>query len=107
MNTSQSANRQGSTDGPAQRGQHVGAATSDGGAAVSDISSPLDADDGRDAEIVESATDQSAAPTDRYCGNCTHFEYVRSSDGMVPYCTRHDTAMDDMDACEEWTPNQR
>ncbi|MFA9416759.1 hypothetical protein [Natrinema sp. HArc-T2] len=90
-----------------QRGRHVGAATSDGGSAASDISSPLDVGDGRDAEIVESTTDQQAEPTDRYCGNCAQFEYVRSSDGMVPYCARHETAMDDMDACDEWTPNRR
>jgi hypothetical protein len=39
---------------------------------------------------------------DRYCGNCEHFEYVAGEDGPVPYCQRHDEAMDDMDACEEW-----
>ncbi|SEV83099.1 DUF7139 domain-containing protein [Natrinema salifodinae] len=92
-----------------------GVATSDGGSAAADITSPLDtagdADvgDGRDAEIVESSTtpDTPSQPTDRYCGNCKHFEYVRSSEGMVPYCARHDRAMDDMDACQEWTPNNR
>ncbi|MDS0475010.1 hypothetical protein [Natrinema sp. 1APR25-10V2] len=88
-------------------GRRVGAATSDGGSATADITSPLDASDGRDAEIVESSTERQDAPTDRYCGNCSHFEYVRSADGMVPYCARHETAMDDMDACEEWTPNRR
>ncbi|WP_254764669.1 DUF7139 domain-containing protein [Natrinema marinum] len=88
-------------------GRRIGTATSDGGSATTDISSPLDAGDGRDAEIVESPTERPDAPTDRYCGNCAHFEYVRSSDGMVPYCARHETAMDDMDACEEWTPNRR
>ncbi|QSW99532.1 DUF7139 domain-containing protein [Haloterrigena alkaliphila] len=82
-----------------------GAATSDGGTTTADLSSPLDGD-GRDAEIVESEPSRSAAPTDRYCGNCEHFEYVRSSEGMVPYCARHETAMDDMDACEEWAPNR-
>ena len=89
------------------RARATGAATSDGGTAASDITSPMDGD-GRDAEIVESSTPRSQpeAPTDRYCGNCEHFEYVRSSEGMVPYCTRHDTAMDDMDACEEWEPNR-
>ncbi|GAB3675517.1 DUF7139 domain-containing protein [Halopiger thermotolerans] len=99
--------------------------TSDGGTAASDISSPLDGGAATeasaeefDAEIVESAgtgLDASTGATDtspddhadRYCGNCRHFEYVRSSDGMVPYCARHDAAMDDMDACDEWTPNRR
>ena len=65
---------------------------------------------GTDAEIVDGAGagDQPEDPADRYCGNCRHFEYVRSSSsGMVPYCARHDTAMNDMDACDEWTPNRR
>ena len=93
--------------GTGQRDRHVGAATSDGGSAASDISSPLEGGDRRDAEIVESTPDQPAEPTDRYCGNCADFEYVRSSEGMVPYCARHETAMDDMDACEEWTANRR
>ncbi|WP_137288675.1 DUF7139 domain-containing protein [Natronorubrum halophilum] len=91
------------------RARTAGVATSDGGTAASDIISPNDAGGGRDAEIVESPSERSQAdePTDRYCGNCSHFEYVRSSGGMVPYCARHETAMDDMDACEEWTPNNR
>ncbi|SIR62450.1 DUF7139 domain-containing protein [Natronorubrum thiooxidans] len=87
------------------RAQAAGVATSDGGTAASDISSPLDAGDGRDAEIVDAPTEQPTEATDRYCGNCSQFEYVRSSDGMVPYCAHHETAMDDMDACAEWTPN--
>lgn len=62
-----------------------GATASDGGAAIVD---------GR-----------ASALTDRYCGNCRHFEYVRTSAGMTPYCTHYDDAMDDMDACEEWTSN--
>ncbi|ELY98699.1 hypothetical protein C482_11495 [Natrialba chahannaoensis JCM 10990] len=89
------------------------AVTSDGGSTTQDISSPLESQpvgDGRDAEIVTDASDADeppTEPTDRYCGNCRHFEYVRSSSGMVPYCGRHEQAMDDMDACEEWTPNRR
>ena len=102
-----STGRQRSAGGAGQNGGRVGAATSDGGSAASDISSPLDAGDGRDAEIVASTADQPAEPTDRYCGNCAQFEYVRSADGMVPYCARHETAMNDMDACEEWTPNRQ
>ena len=94
----------GSSGAGSPTGRRVGAATSDGGSATSDITSPLESGDGTDAEIVESPTETPTEPTDRYCGNCAHFEYVRSSDGMVPYCARHETAMDDMDACEEWTP---
>ncbi|EMA42921.1 DUF7139 domain-containing protein [Halobiforma nitratireducens] len=86
-------------------------ATSDGGSAASDITSPLDANDTGpgSAEIVGSPdpqTDADREPADRYCGNCRHFEYARSSSGMVPYCTYHETAMDDMDACGEWEPNR-
>lgn len=89
-----------------------GAATSDGGSVSTDITSPLDepsggSDDG--VEIVDSSPaspSSPAGPTDRYCGNCRHFEYVRSSSGIVPYCAHHDRAMDDMDACGEWTPNR-
>ncbi|WP_265108053.1 DUF7139 domain-containing protein [Halosolutus halophilus] len=82
-----------------------GAATSDGGSTTTDVSSPIGGDS-RGAKAVD--TPETADElTDRYCGNCSHFEYVRSSSGMVPYCARHDSAMDDMDACEEWTPNRR
>jgi hypothetical protein len=47
--------------------------------------------------------DVSAADTDTYCGNCRHFRYARTDDGMVPYCGFHGEAMDDMDACDHWT----
>ncbi len=73
--------------------------TGDGGSTTREIRSPP----GTDAEIVDGT--RAREPADRYCGNCTHFEYVRSSRGMTPYCTRHDEEMDDMDACEEWDPN--
>jgi hypothetical protein len=93
---------------PSGAGRRTGAATSDGGSTTR-LSSPLDtqtgADDGHDAEIVDS-TPERKKPTDHYCGNCGRFEYVRSSSGIVPYCARHDETMDDMDACEEWTPNR-
>ncbi|RQG90260.1 hypothetical protein EA462_09780 [Natrarchaeobius halalkaliphilus] len=88
-----------------------GVPSSDGGSAASDVSSPLDeAPTGENgAEIVESAASgpNPDEPTDRYCGNCRHFEYVRSTSGMVPYCGYHEQAMDNMDACEEWMPNRR
>ncbi|WP_416838930.1 ribonuclease BN [Haloferax sp. DFSO52] len=44
---------------------------------------------------------------DRYCGNCTYFEYVRTSDGLQPYCAAHDEMMQDMEACDEWFPRSR
>jgi hypothetical protein len=67
-------------------------ATSDGGTA---------ADDG--AEFMSSADPH--PNQDLYCGNCSHFRYVRTDQGMQPYCGLHSEVMDDMDACEEWTPN--
>jgi hypothetical protein len=72
----------------------------DGGATTTDgISEPSGTDD---AEVLG---DASPAAGDPYCGNCSHFRYVRTDEGMVPYCGLHSEAMDDMDACEEWTPN--
>lgn len=44
---------------------------------------------------------------DRYCGNCAHFRYVRAGDDLAPYCGFHDELMDDMDACEQWQPNDQ
>ncbi|MES3161628.1 MAG: NADH-quinone oxidoreductase subunit J [Halorubrum sp.] len=43
-------------------------------------------------------------PGDTYCGNCAEFDYVRTDDGMRPYCGHYDELMDDMDACDQWTP---
>ena len=66
----------------------------DGGSAVAD---PGDAAD----EVVE-AIDRRGRP-DAYCGNCTHFEYVRADDQIAPYCGFHEELLEDMDACEQWT----
>lgn len=70
------------------------ASATDGGAASSDI---------REVGGPEEPT----KPADRYCGNCSEFEYVRTEHGMQPYCAAHDELMDDMDPCESWTPNGR
>ena len=60
-----------------------------------------------DAEFLDDGDgDGAAAPiSDRYCGNCAYFRYVRTDDGLVPYCGLHSEPMEDMDACEEWSPN--
>jgi hypothetical protein len=42
---------------------------------------------------------------DSYCGNCAYFRYVRTDEGLVPYCGLHSETMDDMDACDEWSSN--
>ncbi|MFB6218417.1 MAG: hypothetical protein ABEH77_04425 [Halobacteriaceae archaeon] len=69
------------------------ASPTDGGREEGDIRSPMD----RGAERL---TDGTAA--DRYCGNCTHFDYVRTDEGIQPYCGYHDEEMDDMEPCREW-----
>ena len=56
-----------------------------------------------DAEFLDDGP--SAPINDQYCGNCAYFRYVRTDDGLAPYCGLHSEAMDDMDACDEWTPN--
>ena len=46
-----------------------------------------------------------AANPDRYCGNCEHFDYVKGDAGIQPYCGFHDELMDDMEPCDQWSPN--
>jgi energy-converting hydrogenase Eha subunit B len=66
--------------------------TADGGSAAVDGEG--------DDEFVEAA--QVRGQPDRYCGNCTQFKYVRTEEGIQPYCGLTDELMDDMDACEDW-----
>lgn len=84
-------------------------AASDGGSTTRDISSPMDdyAGDGYDAEVLEDepAEPASTNQADRYCGNCEHFDYVQTNQGIQPYCGYHDEQMDDMEACDAWQPN--
>jgi len=80
------------TTHPAQTG-----AASDGGADDRDIRSV----DGEIRTPRESARQYA----DQYCGNCEHFQYVRTGSGMQPYCGFHGEEMDDMEACEQWEPN--
>jgi hypothetical protein len=70
------------------------APVSDGGSAAAD---------GRDAELLDEPSPEPRG--DVYCGNCTHFNYVRTNDGMKPYCGFHGEVMDDMEACEQWESN--
>jgi hypothetical protein len=53
---------------------------------------------------VEQAVAERGSP-DRYCGNCSHFEYVRADGDIAPYCGFHDELMEDMDACRQWDGN--
>lgn len=74
---------------------------SDGGSDGDAVTSPMD------ASARTGQTERVDATPDRYCGNCAHFDYVRTDDGMAPYCGLDRRRMDDMDACEEWRPNNR
>lgn len=84
-------------------------ATSDGGTAAEQITSPLDGgaeSHGDDAQVIDQRTPEVDRTTaDTYCGNCAHFEYVRTERGMQPYCTLHAEGMEDMESCTAWEPN--
>jgi MFS family permease len=88
--------------GAATTGAVGGSTVSDGGATTRDVRSPPDGG----AEVVRN-DDGGGTEPDRYCGNCEQFDYVRTDAGIQPYCGLHDELMDDMDACSEWTPNNR
>jgi hypothetical protein len=105
------------SSGGAPGGSATGSAgLSDGGETDTDLRSPLDdagpaggpsGPGGPTGSTSGDRSDAAAArdgPGDTYCGNCTHFDYVRTDQGMQPYCGHHDELMDDMDACDQWTP---
>ena len=82
--------------------------TSDGGAAGTSRPqsppSPSGSTDRSDETWKSTAAaDATTDAADRYCGNCEHFEYVRTERGIQPYCGYHDGVMADMDACEDWS----
>jgi hypothetical protein len=99
-------------------------AASDGGTESESISSPLDESGSQSsASTSHAATDRRSAAGssgtngaggrgratgpegaagDVYCGNCAHFEYVRTDEGIQPYCGAHEELMDDMDPCQQW-----
>jgi len=102
-----------SSGGSRSAGGSQPAGVSDGGATATDIRSPLDRDSrndsdgpsGPDGPVTPGVSPEARdGPGDTYCGNCAQFDYVRTEQGMQPYCAHHDELMDDMDACEEWTP---
>jgi len=85
-------NRGGTTDPSPSSGNRADRSRTDGGATTDQ------------AEVL---TDEPSDPLgDTYCGNCSHFQYVRTDGDIEPYCGYHGEMMDDMDACEEWTPNR-
>ena len=108
----------------------TGGTASDGGTESESITSPLDGSPGGAASTDSNAPSGPAAANgrsrspsggtspsgagrsgtgnydaaDTYCGNCGHFEYVRTDSGIQPYCGAHEELMDDMDPCEDWSP---
>ncbi|MUW14010.1 hypothetical protein GJ633_04540 [Halorubrum sp. CBA1125] len=98
------------TGGSVGTGRSAGPATgaagvSDGGDTASRITSPLDEPDSTASPDAPSTGDAARdAPGDAYCGSCAQFDYVRTDEGMQPYCAHYDELMDDMEACENWTP---
>jgi hypothetical protein len=88
-----------------RRARAASTTASDGGASASDIRSPLDGSGDDGTEFLPNPGDEPRPRQigDTYCGNCQHFDYVRTDAGIQPYCGLHDELMDDMDACEEWT----
>lgn len=88
------------SDQPTLRGDRT--PTSDGGTTTDDLHPPSTT---TDAEVIRPDSGTASDLTDRYCGNCAQFQYVRTNEGMVPYCGEFDEQMDDMDACEQWQPN--
>jgi len=54
------------------------------------------------AEVVG---EEPAVEPDRYCGNCTHFDYEQDGSGMHPYCGLYDERMTNMEACQWWEQN--
>ena len=85
-----------------------GRPASDGGAAANDLTSPLDESRDPPPGVGLDETEATRRPPveDRYCGNCTHFDYVQTGSGMQPFCKLYGTEMTDMDACDRWTSNR-
>jgi len=105
----------GTPDGEVET-QTGGGTASDGGTQSESITSPLDGSEATsrsrsgqrdpsgtpDGAAGDRPTGPDAAAGDVYCGNCAHFEYVRTDQGIQPYCGAHEELMDDMDPCGEW-----
>jgi hypothetical protein len=77
--------------------------TSDGGSEGEVLRTPEPS--GGTSETPSPEEPSVPADPDRYCGNCTHFQYVRTEQGIQPHCGFYDELMDDMEPCEQWTAN--
>ncbi len=76
---------------------------SDGGATTESIQEVDGPSQDSGVDQFSTTPDRESTVGDRYCGNCSEFKYVRTDDGLQPYCGLHEEVMDDMDACTEWT----
>jgi hypothetical protein len=74
------------------------------GAGAVQTTSPADTDPAAADANIREAVQERGRP-DRYCGNCSHFEYVRAEGDIAPYCGFHEELLEDMDACEQWDAN--
>ena len=91
-----------------------GSSGSTGQSSSVDDSDVKGVDTGRSPRREDDWTPTGAAPEsaksgpdrDSYCGSCAHFDYVQTEHGMQPYCGFHDELMDDMDACDDYTPRK-
>jgi hypothetical protein len=103
--SSPSTSSSGSASTTSRPSATVSTTASDGGATTTDIRSPLGGSGDDGSEFVPNPGDEPKPGQvgDQYCGSCQHFDYVRTDQGIQPYCGLHDELMDDMDACEEWT----
>ena len=93
--------------GAGPTGGRSSASVSDGGSDAAEITAPLGGDaspPSASETLSPEAPSTRDGPGDAYCGNCEQFDYVRTDDGMRPYCAHYDELMDDMEACEDWTP---
>lgn len=104
----QAASSQSTTNGRSSRrrsstseGRSAGSQPSPTGDGAGAVADPATADD----EVVEAVNTR--GQPDRYCGNCEHFEYVRADGELASYCGLRDDLMDDMEACDEWSPGHR
>lgn len=57
-----------------------------------------------DAEVVHDERDDETSSAgfagDRYCGNCTFYEYAQVDGDSVPFCNFHDRELEDLEACD-------
>jgi hypothetical protein len=86
------------------RGPDTPAPAGDGAGAVGSADTRATAEPAAADADIERAVSDRGRP-DRYCGNCSHFEYVRADGEITPYCGLHGELLADMDACDQWDAN--